>query len=69
MAVDPLHAFPLDTAFLCLDCDAVGNCSTRCPACASEHVARLDTWLNRPNNSLDKSNFGLSTEKETKGEN
>lgn len=61
MTLAPLHAFPLAEAFLCLDCEAVGNCSTGCPACASAHLARLDTWLNRPqNNSVDLSNIGLS---------
>lgn len=38
---------PLDTAYLCLDCEAVGNCSTRCPACASEALLPLAGVLNR----------------------
>lgn len=32
---------PLQTAYLCQDCDAVGNCSTQCPACASEALLAL----------------------------
>jgi hypothetical protein len=32
---------PLQSAYLCQDCDSVGNCSTQCPACASEALMPL----------------------------
>jgi len=35
MTVDLMNHIPLTSAYLCQDCDAVGNCATRCPACAS----------------------------------
>lgn len=43
-----LQHFPLAHAFLCENCLVVGNCSTRCPACASEiSLAPLVSYLNR----------------------
>jgi len=32
---------PLNSAYLCQDCNAVGNSSMRCPACASEVLMGL----------------------------
>ncbi len=32
-----MNHIPLKAAYLCQDCDAVGNCAMQCPACAS-HV-------------------------------
>jgi hypothetical protein len=32
---------PLSSAYQCQDCDAVGNSSMRCPACASEVLMGL----------------------------
>lgn len=42
----PLH-IPLDSAYLCQDCNCVSNCSRRCPACASEVLMGLAGILNR----------------------
>jgi hypothetical protein len=39
--------FPLDKAYLCQDCDCVGNNSMRCPACASEVLMGLAGVLDR----------------------
>jgi hypothetical protein len=39
--------FPLTSAYLCQDCDSVGDCSTMCPACASRVLLGLATVLNR----------------------
>jgi hypothetical protein len=41
MRRDRLNHIPLNSAYLCLDCDAVGNSSMRCPACASEVLIGL----------------------------
>ncbi|HZB88849.1 MAG TPA: hypothetical protein VE291_09350 [Terracidiphilus sp.] len=35
------------SAYLCQDCDCVGNCATQCPACASAALLSLATVLNR----------------------
>jgi hypothetical protein len=42
----PLH-IPLESAYLCQDCNCVSNCSRRCPACASEVLMGLAGVLNR----------------------
>jgi hypothetical protein len=39
--------FPLNTAALCLDCNAVGNSLRRCVCCGSYSVLALATVLNR----------------------
>jgi len=41
-----LH-FPLDSAYLCQDCNSVGNNSRTCPACASAVLMSLATVLDR----------------------
>lgn len=43
---DPVH-IPLTSAYLCQDCNSVGNCSTQCPACASTVLMNLSAVLNR----------------------
>ena len=42
-----LQHIPLTSAYLCQDCDAVGNSATRCPACASTALLGLSCVLNR----------------------
>ena len=37
----------LENAFLCLDCDRIGDDAKRCPACLSEALLGLDAVLNR----------------------
>jgi len=46
MIAELLH-MPLDEAYLCLDCNAVGNCGTECAACKSSHVFAIQKWLDR----------------------
>ena len=41
---------PLAAAYLCQDCNCVGNCATRCPLCASEALMSLATVLDRTSN-------------------
>lgn len=42
-----LQHIPLKSAYLCQDCDSVGNSATRCPACASTSLMNLASVLNR----------------------
>ncbi|HVZ83338.1 MAG TPA: hypothetical protein VG893_06650 [Terracidiphilus sp.] len=42
-----MEHIPLKSAFLCQDCDCVGNCATQCPACASTALLGLSAVLNR----------------------
>ena len=41
MTPDARQYIPLVSAYLCQDCDSVGNSSMRCPACASEVLMGL----------------------------
>jgi hypothetical protein len=41
-----LH-IPLMSAYLCQDCNCIGNSSRQCPACASEVLMNLATVLDR----------------------
>ncbi len=38
---------PLTSAYLCQDCDCVGNSASHCPACASSALLNLACVLNR----------------------
>jgi hypothetical protein len=40
-ALRALAHIPLAEAYLCMDCRAVGNLATQCPACASTAVLSL----------------------------
>ena len=42
-----LQHIPLKSAYLCQDCDCVGNSATHCPACASTALMNLAAVLNR----------------------
>lgn len=42
-----MQHMPLSCAYLCEDCHSVGNCSERCPACASTALINLAGILNR----------------------
>jgi primosomal protein N' len=42
-----LQHFQLSDAFLCQDCNAIGNSAQQCPACASEVLMNLAVVLNR----------------------
>lgn len=47
MIPDKLSHFPLNRAYLCQDCNAVGNHPTHCPACASQALMGLAQVLDR----------------------
>ncbi len=42
-----MQHIPLTKAYLCQDCNCVGNCAEQCPACASEALMGLAGVLNR----------------------
>jgi hypothetical protein len=42
-----MQHMPLTSAYLCQDCNCVGNCALQCPACASEALMGLAGVLNR----------------------
>jgi hypothetical protein len=41
VTLDLLNHIPLNSAYLCQDCDSVGNSSMRCPACGLEVLMGL----------------------------
>jgi hypothetical protein len=47
MTCDAWQYIPLTSAYLCQDCDCVGNSSMQCPACASEVPMGLAGVLDR----------------------
>jgi len=47
MTFDTMQHIPLSSAYLCQDCDCVGNCSMQCPACASGVLMGLAGVLER----------------------
>jgi hypothetical protein len=47
MTRDALQHIPLAGAYLCQDCNSVGNNAMHCPACASAVVLGLASVLNR----------------------
>ena len=49
--------FPLSSAYLCQDCDSVGDCSTMCPACASRILLGLASVLDRKVEAVQESNM------------
>jgi hypothetical protein len=42
-----MQHIPLASAYLCPNCNSIGNCSERCPACASPALLGLANVLDR----------------------
>jgi ferredoxin len=42
-----MQHIPLRSAYLCQDCNSIGNCAERCPACASSVLMNLSCVLDR----------------------
>jgi hypothetical protein len=42
-----MQHIPLSSAFLCQDCNCIGNCPSQCPACASSVLLNLSGVLDR----------------------
>jgi hypothetical protein len=47
MTLNLMQHIPLTSAYLCADCDCVGNCASHCPACASRALIGLAGVLDR----------------------
>ena len=47
MTCSTLQHFPMKSAYLCQDCNSIGNSSVQCPACASQALLGLSTVLDR----------------------
>jgi hypothetical protein len=47
MSLCTMQYFPLSSAYLCQDCDSIGNCAVQCPACASRALMGLANVLDR----------------------
>ena len=47
MSLQKLRHIPLKSAYLCQDCNAIGNLSRQCRACAGEILLSLALVLNR----------------------
>ena len=43
-----MQHIPLASAYLCPNCNCIGNCAERCPACASPALLALANILDRP---------------------
>jgi hypothetical protein len=52
-----LQHFPLSSAYLCQDCNSIGNNANQCPACASEVLMSLSAILNRADNEMNESQY------------
>jgi hypothetical protein len=52
-----LQHFPLTSAYLCQDCNSIGNNANQCPACASEVLMSLSAVLNRSNDTMIESQY------------
>ena len=58
MPLPMLQHIPLTSAYLCQDCNCIGNCARQCPACASEVLMSLSGVLNREAEPAAKSKYG-----------
>lgn len=47
MTIATMQYIPLACAYLCQDCNSIGNCAIQCPACASFVLMGLAGVLNR----------------------
>ena len=47
MTFHSMQHMPLSNAYLCQDCNCIGNCAEQCPACASLALMGLAGVLNR----------------------
>jgi ferredoxin len=47
MTYPMMQHIPLTSAYLCQDCNSIGNCAEQCPACASVVLLNLASILDR----------------------
>jgi hypothetical protein len=60
MPTPMLQHIPLSSAYLCQDCNSIGNCARQCPACASEVLMSLSGVLNREVEPGVQPSYGIS---------
>ena len=58
MPTPMLQHIPLSSAYLCQDCNSIGNCARQCPACASEVLMSLSAVLNREVEEVSNPDYG-----------
>jgi hypothetical protein len=58
MPMPMLQHIPLASAYLCQDCNCIGNCARQCPACASEVLMGLAGVLNREVEQVSTPQYG-----------
>ena len=61
MVSDTLQFIPLARAYLCQDCDCIGNNAMRCPSCASEVLMGLANVFDRKEEVKESNLFHFST--------
>ena len=49
MPVEVASAIRLESAYFCLSCEVVTNCSDICPACGNRQLWHLENWLGKIN--------------------
>ncbi len=52
MTIATMQHIPLAHAYLCQDCNSIGNCSVQCPACASCVLMGLAGVLDRETDAV-----------------
>jgi hypothetical protein len=57
MKLGSLQSIPLASAYLCPDCNLIGNCSRQCPACASAVLIGLACVLDRETGKVSKISY------------
>ncbi len=57
MKLNSMQHIPLASAYLCPNCGCVGNCSERCPACASIALLGLASILDREPEEANQPDF------------
>jgi hypothetical protein len=68
MTYPMMQHIPLESAYLCQDCNCIGNCAERCPACASAVLLNLAGVLDRELDREDESGLTISFRKPTLAE-
>ena len=57
MPLNAMQYFPLVSAYLCQDCNCIGNCAKQCPACASKALLTLAVVLDRQSSAQAHSTY------------
>jgi hypothetical protein len=60
MPTPMLQHIPLASAYLCQDCNSIGNCARQCPACASEVLMSLSGVLNREVDQVSETQYSYA---------